>query len=42
MLDWRIEENDLILYPNFVHDRLQRECPFNRLAHNSVAVEIAQ
>lgn len=36
MLDWGIEENNLVLYPDFMHNWLQRECSFNRLIPNSV------
>ena len=28
---WRIKEDDLVLYPNFMHDRLQRHAALQNL-----------
>ena len=31
ILDWRVKEDDLILYPDFMHDRLENHMVFQEL-----------
>lgn len=38
ILNWRVQENDLILYPNLMHDRLHSHMSFKELSDSRVFI----
>jgi hypothetical protein len=38
---WRVKEDDLVLYPNFMYDRLQGHAPFQELRSNERRIQVS-